>query len=132
MFVDHQILIFDWFVKDHVTLKTGVMMKNSDLIKAVYSHRKLMIYTGTIFHCFYYIFDQINAALESRINSFRNIIKKKHWTVNTYYEQYFSQEQSNICSTFYYTIVPVILYSVLFLYKSVEEVLSIPHSTMSS
>jgi len=25
MFLDHQILISEWFVKDHVTLKTGVM-----------------------------------------------------------------------------------------------------------
>jgi len=31
MFVDHQILKLEWFVKDHVTLKTGVMMINSAL-----------------------------------------------------------------------------------------------------
>jgi len=28
MFLDHQILILEWFLKDHVTLKTGVMMLN--------------------------------------------------------------------------------------------------------
>jgi len=26
MFLEHQIIILDWFLKDHVTLKTGVMM----------------------------------------------------------------------------------------------------------
>jgi len=32
MFLEHQILILEWFLKDHVTLKTGVMMINSALI----------------------------------------------------------------------------------------------------
>jgi len=31
MFLDHQILILEWFLKDHVTLKTGVMMLNIQL-----------------------------------------------------------------------------------------------------
>jgi len=26
MFLEHQILILEWFLTDHVTLKTGVMM----------------------------------------------------------------------------------------------------------
>jgi len=26
MFIEHQILILQWSLKDHVTLKTGVMM----------------------------------------------------------------------------------------------------------
>jgi len=26
MFLDHQILILEWFLEDHVTLMTGVMM----------------------------------------------------------------------------------------------------------
>jgi len=44
-------------VKDHVTLKTGVMMINSALIRnklhfTVYSHRQQMIYTGVIYCIF--------------------------------------------------------------------------------
>jgi len=35
MFVEHQILILEWFVKDHVTLKTGEMVINSALITGI-------------------------------------------------------------------------------------------------
>jgi len=35
VFVDHQILILEWFLKGHVTLKTGVMMINSALITEI-------------------------------------------------------------------------------------------------
>jgi len=31
MFVDHHFIILEWFVKDHVTLKTGVIMINSGI-----------------------------------------------------------------------------------------------------
>jgi len=31
MFLEHQIIILEWFLKDHVTLKTGVMMLNIQL-----------------------------------------------------------------------------------------------------
>jgi len=31
MFFEHQIIILEWFLKDHVTLKTGVMMLNIQL-----------------------------------------------------------------------------------------------------
>jgi len=58
-----------------VTLKTGVMMINSALIRnklhfTVYSHRERVIYTGVIFQCFT---DEINAALVSRRDSFRHV-----------------------------------------------------------
>jgi len=40
-------------VKDHVTLKTEVMMlKITGINYTIYSHRKLMIYIRIIFHCF--------------------------------------------------------------------------------
>ncbi len=35
MFLEHQISIFEWFLKDHVTLKTGVMK-----LKNCFDHRK--------------------------------------------------------------------------------------------
>jgi len=50
-----------------VTLKTGVMMlkiHRNKLHFTVYSHRKQMIYILIIFHNYYCIFDQINAALQ--------------------------------------------------------------------
>jgi len=59
-------------VKGHVTLKTGVMMINPALITGInytllYNHiEKKMIYIGIIFHYFYCIFHQINAAFVSR------------------------------------------------------------------
>jgi len=28
--IDHQILILEWFLKGHVTLKTGVMMRSQE------------------------------------------------------------------------------------------------------
>jgi len=58
MFVDHQILILEWFVKDHVTLKTGVMMINYTLLYIQIENRW---FTLIIFHCF-----TVNAALSRR------------------------------------------------------------------
>jgi len=53
MSLEHQILIFEWFVKGHVTLKTGVMMLKITGINytLLYIHKQ-MIYTGIIFYCF--------------------------------------------------------------------------------
>jgi len=53
MFVIHQILILQWFLKDRVTPKTDHRNK---LHFTVYSHRKQLIYIRIIFHCFYCIF----------------------------------------------------------------------------
>ncbi len=60
MFLEQQISILEWFVKDHVTLKTGVMMLKIQLclsginyIFKIHSNRRLLI----IYHNFYCIFD---------------------------------------------------------------------------
>jgi len=48
MFLEHQIIILECFLKDHVTLKTGVMMlkysfdHRNKLHFTIYSHRKLL------------------------------------------------------------------------------------------
>jgi len=52
---EHQILILEWFVEDHVTLKTGVMMINSALITGI-NYTWLYIFIGIICHCFFLYF----------------------------------------------------------------------------
>jgi len=58
-------------MKNHVTLKTGVMMINSGIndTSTIYSHRKQTIYTGVILHCF----TVFMIKLVSRRDSLRNI-----------------------------------------------------------
>jgi len=54
MCVDHQILILEWFVKDHVTLKTGVMMLKITEIN----------YTLLYIHMIYCILDHRNEVVQ--------------------------------------------------------------------
>jgi len=54
MCVDHQILILEWFLKDHVTLKTGVMMLKITGIN----------YTLLYIHMIYCIFDHRNEVFQ--------------------------------------------------------------------
>jgi len=61
-------------VKDHVTLKTGVMMINS---------AEQLFLIVIIFHCFYCIFDQINALL-SRKKSVTLYFKVSFYSVIVY------------------------------------------------
>ncbi len=53
------IIIIEWFLKDHVTLKTGVMMQ--DYLHHNYASLKKKLWIW-LFYC---IFDQINSALLS-------------------------------------------------------------------
>ncbi len=46
MFLEQQIIILEWFLKDHVTLKTGVMMLKIQL----FHHGKKLCNIVTIFH----------------------------------------------------------------------------------
>jgi len=36
MFLEHQIIILDWFLKDHVTLKTGIIMLKISFIHNIF------------------------------------------------------------------------------------------------
>jgi len=58
-------------MKNHVTLKTGVMMINSGIndTSTIYSHRKQTIHTGVLLHCF----TVFMIKLVSRRDSLRNI-----------------------------------------------------------
>ncbi len=72
--------ILEWFLKDHVTMKTGVMAaENRALPSQEYLFKKKNI---SQYYWFYCIFDQINAALVS-IRDFQrhNILTPHFWTV---------------------------------------------------
>ncbi len=67
---ERQISILEWFLKDHVTLKSGQMAKFIFVITGINDLLKhIKIFQNII--DFYYIFDQINAALVS-IRVFKN------------------------------------------------------------
>ncbi len=81
MFFEHQTSILEWFLKDHVTLKTGVMMLKIQLcitgmnyiwkyITTEYS--SLICNNISQLHFFY----QINAALETTLETSAKSIKK--------------------------------------------------------
>ncbi len=73
MFLEQQIIILEWFLKDHVTLKTGVMMLKMNRNKNILKYIKIqncyfkLQYYFTILP-FYCNFDQINAALLNNIS----------------------------------------------------------------
>ncbi len=60
MFLEQQISILEWFLKDHVTLKSGIMMLKLQLFRKN-SYFKFFEYF--IILLFYYIFGQINLNL---------------------------------------------------------------------
>ncbi len=67
MFIEHQIRILECFLKNHVTLKTRVMMPKSFSF-AITEINYIFKYIKTenshfTFYSFYCIFDQINVAL---------------------------------------------------------------------
>ncbi len=80
MFIEHQIIILEWFLKDHVTMKTGVMMKielchhwKIYILKYVNSNRKQVFYIAKILHSitiFTIFFNQINAHVERFLRDF--------------------------------------------------------------
>jgi len=53
MFLEQQIIILDWFLTDHVTLKTGVMMRKIQFcitgINYILKYIKTAILKGTVF-----------------------------------------------------------------------------------
>ncbi len=70
MFPEHQISILEWFLKDNMTLNSGIMMLKIQLcvtgtnwiLKYIQMENSTVILIAIIFYCFYCIFDQINAA----------------------------------------------------------------------
>jgi len=70
MFTEHQIIILELFLKDHLTLKTknaALYYRNKLLFKIYKKIKKLLFKFVEIFnniYCFLY-FNQINAALVS-------------------------------------------------------------------
>ncbi len=75
MFLDHQISFLEWFLKDHVTLKTGVMTLKIQLLFLNYS--------------FYGLFDQMHKALVNLRDFFQNILSyilpTQYWTFETWH-----------------------------------------------
>ncbi len=73
MFLEQQISILEWFLKDHVTLKTGVMMLKIQLCitginyisKYIRIENFIKIVTSFTIFLFLSVYDQINAALAS-------------------------------------------------------------------
>ncbi len=74
MFLECEIILLEWFLKDHVTMKTGVMMLKiqhwitemnyiSKYNKIENSYFKFYFFFFLQYYCFYCIFDQIDAAL---------------------------------------------------------------------
>ncbi len=84
---EQQISILEWFLKDHVTLKTEVMMlkiqfwnQRNKLHFKIYSNRNVISNSKNIsqYYCFCCILDQINAALVS----WRDFFKKHYILLN--------------------------------------------------
>ncbi len=83
MFLEQQIIILEWFLKDHVTLKTAVMMLKIQLritginyILQYIQIRKVILNGKNIsqYNCFTVFFKQINIALVSRREFFQKYI----------------------------------------------------------
>ncbi len=69
MFFEQQISILKWFLNDHVTLKTGVMMLKIQLyITGIHFKKKTVLLNSnniSQYYYFYYIFDQIRYEHQS-------------------------------------------------------------------
>ncbi len=68
--IEHQISILEWLLKDHVTLKTGVMAaENVALISKEHYMLTVILNGNNIWrnYCFYSLFIQINPALVSKM-----------------------------------------------------------------
>ncbi len=69
----HQISILEWCLKDHVTLKTGVMMLKIHIL-TYFNIKTVILHCNNIsqllFRCCFY---QVNAALVSLKDFFQNI-----------------------------------------------------------
>ncbi len=68
MFLKQQISILEWFLKDHVTLKTEVMMLKIQLCITEINYTLQCIQIENSYfklQYFYCIFDQINATMVS-------------------------------------------------------------------
>ncbi len=86
MFLEPQISILQWRLKDHVTLKTGVMMLKMQLcitgkkliLKYTHTKKTVVLNCNTIsqYYCVYCIFEHINVVLMSK----RNIYTTLHIT----------------------------------------------------
>ncbi len=74
MFLEQQISILFMISEDHGdTEDCSNDAENTALITEIirYSHRKQLFYIIIIFHCFYCMFDQINAALVNKRDFFK-------------------------------------------------------------
>ncbi len=67
MFVEQQISILEWFLKDHVTLKTEKSaLCHGNKYKQILKYIKIKkLNSNNVSQYFYCIYDQINAALVS-------------------------------------------------------------------
>ncbi len=67
MFIEHQISILEWFLKDNLTVKTGELAaQNLFKFENTLQEKTLVLNCNNISqYLFYYVFDQINAALVS-------------------------------------------------------------------
>jgi len=64
MYLEDQISILEWFLKDHVTLKSGVMMQKIQVCPhRIWNQRSYLKYDS--------LFDQIHAALVSKRDVFQ-------------------------------------------------------------
>ncbi len=95
MFPEQQIRILEWFLKDQVTLKTGVMVlkiqfcvKNKIHIQIQNSFFKLQKNIADLF--IFVFFDQINAALMS-IRVQKVSLIPNFWTVVSMMMEYFEK-----------------------------------------
>ncbi len=77
VFLQQQIRILEWFLKDHVTgvtmLKIQLWNHRNKLHFKIYSNRKLILNSTNIskLYCFCCTFEQINAVLVSRRDFFK-------------------------------------------------------------
>ncbi len=83
MFLEQQISILEWFLKDHVTLKTGVLMLTifslitgiNYILKYIQIESSYFNLNISQYYCFCCILDQINAGLVSRREFFKKTKK---------------------------------------------------------
>ncbi len=68
--IRQQISILEWFLKDHVTLKTGEMMLKIQLRITEINYILKSLIENQYFKCniSYYLFDQINSPFFQKLN----------------------------------------------------------------
>ncbi len=86
--MEQQVSILEWFLKDHVTLKSGIMMRKFQLFR---NNSYFKFFEYFIILLFYYIFGQINVNLNLHVAKYgdtRNSCSAFYLSLDTHTQQW--------------------------------------------